>query len=147
VVGSTYTAGVWDGGTWTNATARDGIGEGWGAHAKHINHIKTRLGYTGGLTATGQTFGTGEPAFVCGTCHTNTGAHDTGGNTTGRLINFGDSTFKTGGSVTGFDFRLVTSATQTPIYNGASGTSSNGKLKTCSNISCHFQTTPVWSAY
>jgi predicted CxxxxCH...CXXCH cytochrome family protein len=28
-----------------------------------------------------------------------------------------------------------------------SGTSSSVNPKSCSNISCHFQTTPVWNAY
>ena len=58
-----------------------------------------------------------------------------GGNTTGRLINFGD------GSTT---YQFGPSA---PLYNGSPGTSSSVNPKTCSNISCHFQTTPVWSAY
>jgi predicted CxxxxCH...CXXCH cytochrome family protein len=129
--GGTYAAGVWSGGTWTNATARDGIGEGWGAHVKHINHIKTRLGIATALSPTSQSFGAGQPASVCGVCHDNTAAHDTGGNLTGREIHFSSSTT--------YQFGL-----SAPLYNGVPGTPSSVTPKTCSNISCHFSLTPKW---
>jgi len=135
VVGATYAAGVWTGGTWGKAVTGSNP-EGFGAHAKHINHIKTRLGIgAGGLTATGQNFGSGEPANVCGVCHTNTGTNHAMGGSTARSINFGD------GSTT---YQFGPSA---PLYNGNSTNSSSVNPKSCSNISCHFTTTPVWSAY
>ena len=59
VVGATYTSGVWNGGTWTHSTARDVIGQGWGAHVQHINHIKTRLSIATVLDPVSQTFGVG----------------------------------------------------------------------------------------
>jgi hypothetical protein len=34
-----------------------------------------------------------------------------------------------------------------PVYNGVVGVSSATTLKSCSNLSCHFDSTPVWSAY
>jgi predicted CxxxxCH...CXXCH cytochrome family protein len=145
-VGATYSAGRWTGGTWGKLPYRDGLnpGEGWGAHAKHINFIKTRLGIgAAGLTPKGETFGVGEPANVCGTCHTNLVAnHSTGGSTV-RTINFGDSTFKMGGA-SGMSFLF---GTTNPVYNGTSGISSATTPKTCSNISCHYLTTPLWSTY
>lgn len=115
--------------------------EGWGAHAKHINHIKALAGVT--LTPASDSFGTGTAAAVCGSCHTNTGPHDVGGGGS-RLINFGDGTYTTGGSGAG-SFNFVFGGT--PIYSGVSGSSSSVNPKSCSNISCHFITTPVWSSY
>ncbi|OGW42016.1 MAG: hypothetical protein A2X57_10820 [Nitrospirae bacterium GWD2_57_8] len=95
------------------------------------------------LDPNADTFGTGAAAAVCGTCHTNTGAnHSTSGGGT-RSINFGDGTYKEGGAA-GFDFRF---GAINPLYNGVVGQSSSVNPKTCSNISCHFKATPVWSAY
>lgn len=152
-VGATYAGGKWTGGTWgkLNLGNYPTVNEGWGAHAKHINYIKTRLGIAVALTDIGQTFGVGQPANVCGSCHTNSGAHTTsatlGQDPTGRSINFGDSTFKIGGA-TGTSFLFGTSfPAQNPVYNGVSGTSSATTNKTCSNISCHYFTTPLWSTY
>lgn len=148
-VGSTFSAGKWSGGTWgkLNLGNYATVSEGWGAHAQHINFIKTRLGITVALTASGQSFGVGVPANVCGTCHTNTGTHNmsaTGGtDPAGRSINFGDGTFRTGGP-TGRSFLI---GATNPVYNGVSGTSSSSVAKTCSNISCHYFTTPLWSTY
>lgn len=145
VNGANYAGGVWTNGTWGKAPHRDDpVNEGWGAHAVHINHIKTKLAITTVLSSTGQTFGVGVPANVCGTCHTNTesGNHSVGGSMV-RTINFGDGTYKYGGA-SGFSF--VLSGTN-PTYNGVTGTSSAADPKTCSSVSCHFSTTPVWSAY
>jgi hypothetical protein len=64
------------------------------------------------------------------------------GDTAGRMINFGDSVFKIGGS-TGASFIFGSD----PLYNGVSGTSSGTTGKTCSNISCHYFITPLWSTY
>ena len=135
VAGATYAGGIWSGGTWTHATARDGIGQGWGAHAKHINHIKTRLSIATVLNPVSQIYGgAGEPANVCGTCHSNTiGDHAMGGSPL-RSINFNGSTVYQFGP-------------STPLYNGVPGTSSSVSPKSCSNLSCHYQTTPVWSTY
>ncbi|MDO8282426.1 MAG: CxxxxCH/CxxCH domain-containing protein [Thermodesulfovibrionia bacterium] len=143
--GSNYAGGVWTGGTWGKLPHRDDpTNEGWGAHAEHINHIKTRLAITYVLSTSNQTFGTGEPANVCGTCHTNTGGnHSTGGSTV-RSINFGDGTYKYGGA-SGTSIALMSSTN--PTYNGVSATSSLVNPKTCSNISCHYSTTPVWEAF
>lgn len=144
-VGATWTGTEWTGGTW-GKNSKDGLtpNEGWGAHAKHINHIKTRLSITGALTLTGASYGLGEAANVCGTCHTNiAGNHTTGGSTTGRLINFGDGIYKTGGAA-GFSFVF---GSVNPAYNGSPGVSSATTPKTCSSISCHFSTTPLWSTY
>jgi hypothetical protein len=144
-VGATYTAGVWTGGTWGKSPHQDGaVAQGWLGHVPHINHLKTRLAIgAGGLTPAGQTFGVNEPANVCGTCHTNTvGNHVMAGDPT-RTINFGDLTYKSGGA-TGFSFVFGAS---NPVYNGVSSTSSSVNPKTCSNVSCHFMTTPVWDTY
>ncbi len=133
VVGATYAASVWTGGTWGKSVTGSNA-EGFGAHAKHINHIKTRLAITAALDPVSQTYGSNTPANVCGVCHTNTGADHATSGSTARTINFGGSTtYQFGPS--------------TPLYNGNSTNSSSVNPKTCSNISCHFQTTPVWNAY
>jgi hypothetical protein len=114
--------------------------EGFGAHAKHINHLKSVYSVT--LNAATDNFGTGSMAKVCGTCHTNTesGNHDTGGGGT-RTINFGDGSYLAGST-----FNFVFGA-GTPTYNGRVGQSSSSYVKSCSNISCHFTDTPAWSSY
>jgi len=156
VVGATYSAPVWTGGTWgTVANSKDGLtpNQGQGAHAKHINHIKTRLAIATVLDPVSQTFGAGVSANVCGSCHTNlAGNHSLGGSLV-RTINFGDGTYRTGGAA-GFLFLFDPAATSglpatlpRPQYNGVSGTSSSVNPKTCSAVGCHFTTTPVWSAY
>ncbi|MDF1581395.1 MAG: CxxxxCH/CxxCH domain-containing protein [Desulfuromonadales bacterium] len=107
-------------------TALDGkntyaAGEGKGAHAKHTNHL-------GALDANADSF-VGNP--VCGTCHdVSTAAnHSTGGGTRQMLI------------PTSYQFGI-----SAPSYDGVpDGTSSSVTPKTCSSVSCHFKTTPIWS--
>ncbi len=118
------------GGAWGNGSHKDGAtAEGWGAHAKHIDHLKTVLGVT--LNANTDTYGSAAFNAVCGVCHTQDPANHTMDNSSGRLINFnGATTYKTG--------------SLNPLYNGVSGTSSSVNPKTCSNISCHFNDSPRW---
>src|SRR5574341_52701 len=126
--------------------------EGFGAHKKHIDHIKARFAPLT-LDPNLDQFGLGAAAQVCGTCHTNTvGNHTTDGSSL-RLINFGDGTYKEGGAA-GFSFLFDPAATAVlpatlprPQYNGVVGTSSSVNPKSCSAVGCHFQTTPVWNTY
>jgi predicted CxxxxCH...CXXCH cytochrome family protein len=149
-VGATFAVGKWTGGTW-GKSSRDGLTptEGYGAHAVHINYIKGYLGIATTMTAANQVFGAvgTNPANVCGTCHSNLVANHSMGGSTVRTINFGDGEFKMGGAagaslLFGSDFPV-----QNPKYNGVSGTSSATTAKTCSNLSCHYFTTPAWSTY
>jgi predicted CxxxxCH...CXXCH cytochrome family protein len=115
--------------------------ESWAGHVAHIEHLKTRFTIT--LNANTDQFGTGAAAALCGTCHTNTVSnHSTSGGGT-RSINFGDGTYRANGAA-GFSFLF---GATTPTYNGVVGVSSATSPKTCSNISCHFQTTPLWQSY
>ena len=115
--------------TWTPALSG---GAGTGAHIKHIAFIKSRLNIVS-LTATGQTFGIGEPAGVCGTCHSNTLADHNNGS---RQITFGaGGTANTMGAGYGGSMSLIL---------GGSNPSFNTTGKTCSNIICHYATTPNW---
>ncbi len=118
--------------SWASATQR--AIEGKGAHAKHVAYLAT-LGTVTSNPATDQ-FGNG--VFwdaVCGKCHggaTHTTSEPIGG--TGRQITVASEyVFSTG----------------TTTYNAwnSINQSSSVNPKTCSNISCHYQTTPVWSAY
>src|SRR6185369_10992406 len=115
--------------TWTPALSG---GAGTGAHVKHIAFIKSRLSIVS-LTAAGQTFGVGEPAGVCGTCHTNTlSEHDNGS----RQITFGTGgTANTMGAGYSGSMSLLLGGTNPSFSTGA---------KSCSNIICHYATTPSW---
>lgn len=102
--------------------------EGKGAHAKHIDHLLTLTGLT--LNAAGDTWGDAKFQAICGVCH------DVSQNV---LHQDGSRTIKMPAS-----YQFGSSA---PAYNGVPGTSSGVNPKTCSNVSCHYTTTPVWSSY
>lgn len=128
----------------TNYAAYVGVNESIGAHAKHINYLKTRWGVT--LSATGDyasDYGSTTPnspqSKVCGTCHSNNKLNHQNGNSN-RSINFGDGTQ----TVNGIPMTFGGTAA---VYNGVVGTSSASTSKTCSNLSCHYFTTPLWSTY
>jgi hypothetical protein len=106
------------------------------AHYKHITFIKGRLGY-GALATTGQTFGSSaESVAVCGTCHTNTLAQHNDGV---KQITFGaGGTTYTMGAGTANSMSLVFGGSN-PVANGTTGVNI-----TCSNLMCHYATTPNW---
>ena len=115
--------------TWTPALSG---GAGTGAHIKHIAFIKSRLSIAT-LTANGQTFGVGEPAGVCGTCHSNTLADHNNGS---RQITFGaGGTTNTMGAGYGGSMSLLLGGSN-PYFNTTG--------KSCSNIVCHYASTPNW---
>jgi predicted CxxxxCH...CXXCH cytochrome family protein len=104
--------------------------EGRGAHAKHIEYLKTRFSVT--LNASSDAYGAGAAASVCGVCHSNIATdHSTGTPTAARSIVF----------AAGRQF-----GTSAPLYNGVYNTSSIVNQKSCSNLDCHYTTTPLWSA-
>jgi predicted CxxxxCH...CXXCH cytochrome family protein len=106
--------------------------EGTGAHAKHVAYLVARYSVT--LAKSSDVFGTdtalsnGSWSNVCGVCHdTATAVHKD----SARTIKVA-TTYSFGG---------------TPTYLGVSGGSSATNPKTCSNVSCHYMTTPLWSTY
>ncbi|MEK6744919.1 MAG: hypothetical protein AABZ15_14980, partial [Nitrospirota bacterium] len=107
--------------------------EGWGAHALHIQHLKTLSGTV--LTATTDTFGNTNFNAICGVCHSQSDTDHAMGGSPIRSINFGGSTIN----------RFASAGT--PTYTGLVNVSSATRAKTCSNINCHFQVTPVWQGY
>ncbi len=121
------------GGTW-GSTNYGSFGEGSGAHAKHIPYLKARYGVS--LISTLDQFSattvSNAVQKVCGACHTVNGAHHSMALTTNvRQITFGESTqYQFGGSI--------------PTYNGSSITNNATKQKSCSNIDCHYKTSPAW---
>ena len=118
-----------NGSTWTPNLSG---GAGPGAHAIHINFIKSRISLAS-LTPTGQTFGAGEPAALCGTCHTNTLAEHTDGS---RHITFGaGGTTNTMGSGYSGSMSLLFGPSNPSFSTGA---------KSCSNLLCHYAVTPSW---
>jgi predicted CxxxxCH...CXXCH cytochrome family protein len=115
--------------TWNSTFGVEGVG----AHVKHIAYIKTRWNIT--LAPATDTFGGANMVAVCGVCHTVTPAEHTTGGGGSRLINFGSTP-------TARQF-----GASAPSYGGVSGTSSAVNQKRCSNIDCHYMTTPLWSTY
>jgi predicted CxxxxCH...CXXCH cytochrome family protein len=126
-----------NGGTWGLVNNKNYGGtaavEGRGAHYKHIEYLKTRYAIT--LNATSDTYGGANMTAVCGACHSiSSGDHSMDQAVNTRTINFGGSTARQfGGSA--------------PNYNGNSTNSSSVNPKSCSNIDCHYKTSPIWSTY
>lgn len=118
--------------TWTSSFGVEGAS--FNAHSKHINYLIARTPGTVQNKDT-DTFGGATFQVTCGVCHTwDSAQHSTGGGGS-RLINFGtNSTARQFG-------------TSHPKYNGVSGTSSSVNPKSCSNIDCHYRTSPVWSTW
>lgn len=125
-----------NGGTWGLVRNQNygGLSQGQGAHYKHIEYLKAKYNVTLTNTDTWTS-----PAFlrVCGTCHSiNEGVdHSMATPANPRSITFGDKgTYPRdfGGAVT---------------FNGNSGTSSAVNPKSCSNLDCHYRTSPIWSTY
>ena len=117
------------GATW-GANPISPVNEGFGAHAKHIQYIKARWGIT--LNPAADTYGNGSAAAVCGVCHSNVLAeHTPGASGNPRSINFGGSAARQFGAAA-------------LLYNGNSATSSSVNPKSCSNVDCHYRTSPIW---
>lgn len=98
----------------------------WGAHIKHINHLKAKWGST--LSVSG-TFGDSNYKMVCGVCHTSdsTNDHDMSGSGFSRQIwatSSGWTTAQFGSSL--------------PSWNTLSAS------RSCSNVDCHYKATPAW---
>jgi hypothetical protein len=106
---------------------------GWGAHAQHINYIKARLGISTPLDPLNQTFGVANPRYVCGTCHTVNAANH---NDASRSINFND-----GGNM----LAPSNAAQQSLLYVTGTNPGYDTVARTCSNLSCHYFTSPAWS--
>lgn len=93
----------------------------WGAHAKHINHLKARYGVT--LAASGDTYGGTAFSQVCGTCHSNdSGQHNQAGAYT-RNLSWNTTRHSFGGNAY-------------PVWNATT--------KSCSNLDCHYKPWGTW---
>jgi hypothetical protein len=108
------------------------------AHFKHITFIKNRIGY-GALTVTSQTFGSSaENVAVCGTCHTMTLSQHNDGS---KQITFGAGgaypNTMGGGTASSMSLLFGGSNPSTPTFV-------SGSNVTCSNLMCHYATTPNW---
>jgi predicted CxxxxCH...CXXCH cytochrome family protein len=117
-------------GSWAAASSINA--EGKGAHEMHISYLTTKR-FTVTLNATTDQYGIdttgmgGTWTNVCGVCHT-------GGTHMDSTVNVAIAAAYLFG-------------TGSPTYNGTPGQSSLTVPKTCSNISCHYFTTPLWSTY
>jgi predicted CxxxxCH...CXXCH cytochrome family protein len=124
-----YQAGSWAAAPTINA-------EGKGAHEIHITYLTTkRFGTTIALNPASDQYASAATTWtnVCGICHANASTKHRDGAVDVAL----SQTYLFGTSPT------------VALYNGTPATSSAtaGKEKTCSNLSCHYFTTPVWSTY
>ena len=129
-------------GTWgTNAISAGNAG--FGAHARHINYIKARLSISTALVATNQTFGVGDNKFVCGTCHTVLEVNHNSASNPNRSINFNDGGNMLAPSHTTQQSSLLYLTGTNPSYNY--DTTAGTGARTCSNLSCHYFTSPAWS--
>jgi predicted CxxxxCH...CXXCH cytochrome family protein len=119
-------------GSWAAAPAING--EGKGAHESHITFLTTKRFGTITLAPATDQFASAATTWtnVCGICHdVASGLHRNG--TVNVAINASQAyVFGPGGTVA--------------TYNGTPGQLASAN-KTCSNISCHYFTTPVWSSY
>jgi hypothetical protein len=115
-------------------TSTDGKGyqavEGKGAHLKHVNHIAALAAVT--LDPNVDGFGDPNTTAVCGVCHDLSTAanHETSGGSRSVAL------------PVGYQF-----GPGAPSYNGVQGLTSgapDNTPKTCSNIACHFQSSPWW---
>lgn len=112
--------------------------EGRGAHVKHIEYLKAK-NPTLSLLPT-DTWTSPSYIAICGPCHsTNPGTdHSMSTPTNPRSITFGGGGHQFGASA--------------PFYNGSTAStatkkSSALKPKSCSNLDCHYRTSPIWSTY
>jgi predicted CxxxxCH...CXXCH cytochrome family protein len=127
------TRGV-NGSTW--GKSQIGI-EGFGAHAMHINYLKTRMNVTT-MDANKDVFGSVNYNGICGECHTRDVTNHQQNNRTSSLRNI------TFGDISSVNRQFGPNA---PQYNGSSYVSSSVSPKTCSNTDCHYKTSPIWQAY
>jgi len=102
---------------------------GMGAHAKHITYLTTVRFSPTTITLNPDTDQYASAATtwtnVCGVCHGSTAS-----NHMNNTVNVSVSS----------TYRLST--VLSPVYNGTPGTLVN---KNCTNVSCHYFTTPLWS--
>lgn len=105
--------------------------EGKGAHEKHVAYLTTKR-FTVSLDPAVDQYASAATTWtnVCGVCH---------GSTPGNHLN---GTVNV--AVSSAYYFGVSGST---LYSGTPAVSSATTAKTCSNISCHYFTTPVWSAY
>jgi len=117
-------------GTAWGKTNYGGFSQSNGAHVKHIEFLKTR---NPGVTMNPLTDTYGGATFLvyCAPCHpTSSAEHSMDQSVNTRQI-----------TLTGRDFGGA------GTYNGTSATSSATNPKSCSNIDCHYRTSPIWSTY
>jgi hypothetical protein len=120
-------------GSWAAAPAINA--EGKGAHESHITYLTTkRFGTTITLTPTSDQYASAATTWtnVCGICHDNSSALHKNGTVNVALSTNQAYVFGPTGTIA--------------TYSGLPGRL-KANDKTCSNISCHYFTTPVWSTY
>lgn len=104
------------------------LGKSVYAHQKHVDHLATLAGVTN--LPDNRTWNDSVVQVVCGTCHQmidSSTNHNTDGNGT-RTIVMNSTTYTFG-------------PTGSAAYNGTPGTATT---KSCSNVNCHYRTTPEW---
>jgi len=125
-----------NGGTWGLVKSQNYGGtvgiEGRGAHYKHIEYLKTKYAVT--LNPLTDLYGGATFNVVCGVCHSQNGPTDHSTGNPGGTRNISLQGVNQFGSLA-------------KLYNGQYNTSSGANPKSCSNIDCHYRTSPIWSTY
>jgi predicted CxxxxCH...CXXCH cytochrome family protein len=106
--------------------------EGKGKHETHVHHLELMTGLT--MDPNADNFGDSKFNLVCGVCHDGATHETTNPTTTNREIVINSTTYMLG-------------TTGSATFDGQPGTPGSTDAKTCSNISCHYKTTPEWQTY
>lgn len=110
--------------------------EGYGAHAMHINYLKTRMSITT-MNPNVDVYGTDNFNGTCGVCHSRLESdHSQSNRNAGRSITF-----------SGISSHQRQFGSSLPLYKGTAGVSSSITLKTCANVDCHYKTSPIWQPF
>ena len=139
-VGSVWTGATTNRYTTTGTWGKNAIAAGntgFGAHAQHINYIKSRLSISTQLDPANQTYGVGDNKYICGTCHTTAETKHNSALDPNRSINFGEGAFMMAPSHATLSKTLLFVSGTNPAYSTVA--------RTCSNLSCHYFTSPAWS--
>jgi predicted CxxxxCH...CXXCH cytochrome family protein len=121
------------GNTWGKLSMAGANTEGYGAHVKHIQYLQARYPTFSSLKPGADNWASANFIKICGACHS---TNEASAHSLDKALNKRQLTFPGTGSFGSATF-----------YNGSSLSSSTAKPKTCSNLDCHYRTSPIWSTY
>jgi len=123
------------GNTWGKLSMAGANTEGYGAHVKHIQYLQAKYPTFSSLKPGSDNWASANFIKICGACHSTIEAT---AHSLDKSLNKRQFAFDAGARQFG-----VSAA----FYNGSSLSSSAAKPKSCSNVDCHYRTSPIWSTY